>query len=230
MGKLTNESGFVRAGVLLLVLIVVIGTLYLTRRPGVDVAEAGKTVAGDLAQAAETVRDTSKDALLTAKVKTALLLSKSASALDVDVDSDDGTVTLTGAVPSDEIKAAVLDVTRDTAGVREVVDRIQVDPHVVSGPEEGKLAERLTELEIETAVYERLLHAEGVDARWIRVLVVGRVVRLTGSVPDSNQKDRAAALVASIAGVEKVLNELGVSHRAARVSGLDVTLNERHRG
>jgi hypothetical protein len=101
---------------------------------------------------------------------------------------------------------------------------------VVSGPEEGKLAERLTELEIETAVYERLLHAEGVDARWIRVLVVGRVVRLTGSVPDSNQKDRAAALVASIAGVEKVLNELGVSHRAARVSGLDVTLNERHRG
>jgi osmotically-inducible protein OsmY len=172
-------------------------------------------VAGDLEQAAETVRDTSQDAFLTAKVKTALVLSKSASAFDVDVDSDEGTVTLTGAVPSKEIRAAVLDVARDTAGVLQVVDRIQVDAHVVPAPEKGELAERLTELEIESAVYERLLHAEGVDAKWMRVLVDGRVVRLTGSVPDSNQKERAAALVASVAGVERVVNELEVSHRAA---------------
>jgi len=217
MGKHTSENGFVRAGLLLLVLIVVIGALYLTKQRSVDmdVAEAGKAVAGDLEQAAETVRDTSEDAFLTAKVKTALVLSKSASAFDVDVDSDDGTVTLTGALPSNEIKVAVLDVARDTAGVLQVVDRIQVDPHVVPGTEKEELAERLTELEIETAVYEQLLHAEGVDAKWLRVLVDGRVVRLTGSVPDSNQKERAAALVASVAGVESVVNELEVSHRAA---------------
>jgi len=217
MGKHTSENGFVRAGLLLLVLIVVIGALYLTKQRSVDmdVAEAGKAVAGDLEQAAETVRDTSEDAFLTAKVKTALVLSKSASAFDVDVDSDDGTVTLTGALPSNEIKVAVLDVARDTAGVLQVVDRIQVDPHVVPGTEKEELAERLTELEIETAVYEQLLHAEGVDAKWLRVLVDGRVVRLTGSVPDSNQKERAAALVASVAGVERVVNELEVSHRAA---------------
>jgi osmotically-inducible protein OsmY len=220
MGKLTSENGFVRAGLLLLVLIVVIGTLYLAKQTiqggaDMDVAEAGKAVAGDLEQAAETVRDTSQDAFLTAKVKTALVLSKSASAFDVDVDSDEGTVTLTGAVPSKEIRAAVLDVARDTAGVLQVVDRIQVDAHVVPAPEKGELAERLTELEIESAVYERLLHAEGVDAKWMRVLVDGRVVRLTGSVPDSNQKERAAALVASVAGVERVVNELEVSHRAA---------------
>jgi len=232
MGKLTSESGFVRAGLLFLVLIVVIGMLYLTTRRGVDmdVAEAGKAMAGDLEQAAETVRDTSEDAILTAKVKTALALSKSASAFDVDVDSDEGTVTLTGAVPSNEIKAAVLEVARDTAGVLDVVDRIQVDPHVVPGTEKDRLVERLTELEIESAVYERLLHAEGVDAKWIRVWVDGRVVRLTGRVPDSNQKERAASLAASVAGVEKVLNELEVSHRAALVTGLDVALKERRRG
>ena len=133
MGKHTSENGFVRAGLLLLVLIVVIGALYLTKQRSVDmdVAEAGKAVAGDLEQAAETVRDTSEDAFLTAKVKTALVLSKSASAFDVDVDSDDGTVTLTGALPSNEIKVAVLDVARDTAGVVQVVDRIQVDSLVV---------------------------------------------------------------------------------------------------
>jgi len=217
MGKLRSESGLVRGGLLFLVLIVVVGMLYLTRRRGVDldVAEAGKAVAGDLEQAAETVRDTSEEAFLTAKVKTALALSKSASAFDVDVDSDDGTVTLTGAVRSNDIRAAVLDIARDTAGVLEVVDRLQVDPRVVSGKEKDELTERLTELQIESAVYERLLYAEGLDAKWIRVEVAGRVVRLTGSVPDSNQKQRAASLVASVAGVEQVVNRLEVSDGAA---------------
>ena len=232
MGKLADENGLVRAAVLFLVLIVVIGMLYLTRRRAVDVAEAGKAVAGDLEQAAETVRDTSEDAILTAKVKTALALSKSASAFDVDVDSEDGTVTLTGTLPSKEAGAAVLEIARDTAGVLEVVDRIQLDPSVAPGTQEEKLVERLAELEIESAVYERLLRAEGVDARSIRVFVDGRVVRLTGSVTDANQKERAAALVASVAGVEKVLNELEVSDRAARagVSGFEVMLKERRRG
>jgi osmotically-inducible protein OsmY len=133
MRKLVDHSGFVRGAVLFLVLIVVVvgGMLYLTTRRGVDVAdEAGKIVAGDLEQAAQTVRDTSEDVVLTAKVKTALALSKSASAFDIDVDSNDGTVTLTGTVSSDEARAAVLDIARDTAGVLEVVDRIQVDPRV----------------------------------------------------------------------------------------------------
>jgi len=217
MKKLTSENGFIRAGLVFLV-VIVIGVLYLTRWRGVDMdaGEAGKAVAGDLEQAAETVRHTSQDAFLTVKVKTALALSKSASAFGVDVDSDGGKVTLTGAVPSNEIRAAVLEIAHDTAGVREVIDRIQVDPQVIDGTEEDQLVERLAELEIESAVYERLLHAEGVDARWIRVLVDGGVVRLTGSVPDSNQKERAASLVSSVVGVETVVNELEVSHRAAR--------------
>jgi len=220
MRNLTSESGFIRAGLLLLFLIVIIGVLYLARRRDVDmvdmdVAGAGKAVAGDLERAAETVQDTSEDAFLTAKVKTALALSKSASAFDIDVDSDEGAVTLTGAVSSNEIRAAVLDVARDTAGVLQVVDRIQVDPHVVLETEKEELAERLTELEVESAVYEQLLHADGVDAKWIRVWVDGRVVRLTGSVPDANQKERVAALVAGVAGVEKVVNQLEVRHRAA---------------
>jgi hyperosmotically inducible protein len=233
MGKLTNESAFVRAGLLILCLVVLIGVLYLARRRSLDegVVDAGKAVAGDLAQAAETVRDTSEDAFLTAKVKAALALSKSASAIDVDVDSDEGTVTLAGTVPSNEIRAAALDVARDTAGVLEVVDRIQVDPHMVPGTEREELAERLKELQIESAVYERLLHAEGVDAKWIRVWVDGRVVRLTGSVPDPGQKERVSALVASIAGVERVVNELDVSRReAGMVRDLQVTLKERRRG
>ena len=217
MRKLASNDGFFRVGLLFLVLIIIVGVLYLTRRSGVnlDVAETGKNVAGELEQAADTVRETSADAFLTAKVKTALALSKSASAFSVDVDSEEGTVTLTGAVPSQEIKEAVLDVARDTEGVLQVVDRIQIDARAVSGSEKDELVERLAELEIESAVYERLLHAEGVDARWIRVSVEGGVVQLSGTVSDPGQKERAASLVASVPGVEKVLNQLEVTDGAA---------------
>ncbi len=217
MGKLTSETAFVRAGLLLLCLIVLVGVLYLTRRRDVDmdVAGTGKAVAGDLERAAEAVRDTSEDAFLTAKVKTALALSRSTSAMAVDIDSNDGTVTLTGAVPSNEIREAVLEIARDTEGVMAVVDRLQVDARAVPETNREALAKRLTELEIESAVYERLLQAEGIDAKWIRIRVDGRVVFVAGSVQDSAQKERVSALVASVAGVESVVNELEVSHRAA---------------
>lgn len=215
--KLMQRSGFVRGGLQFLLLVVVVALLYLSRRRSVDLdlAEAGKAVAGDLEQAAETVRETSEGAFLTAKVKTALALSKSAPAMDVDVDSDGGRVTLTGTVPSNESRVAILEVARETAGVVEVIDRIQVDPRVVPGAKEGGLAERLAELEIESAVYEQLLRAEGLDARWIRVRVDGGVVRLTGTVVDSAQKVAAASLVASVSGVAEVVNDLEVSHLPA---------------
>jgi osmotically-inducible protein OsmY len=218
MTKLDDANGFVRGAVVLLILIIVLGVLYLTRRRSLDVSEAGKTVVSDLEQAAESVRDTSEDALLTAKVKAALGLSKSSSAFDVDVDSDEGKVTLTGSVASEEARKAVLDIARDTEGVLSVVDRLQIDSSAGSATTEKVLGERLAELQIESAVYERLLHAETVDARRIRVLVDGGTVRLTGSVPDAQQKARAAALVASVAGVENVVNDLEIVDRTAGLS------------
>jgi hyperosmotically inducible protein len=223
MGKLASENGFVRAAMLVVVLAVVLGALYLMSRRDVNVGEAGRIVTGDLENAAETVQATSKDALLTAKVKTALALSKSASAFAVDVDSEDGSVTLTGVLPSNEAKAAIVEVARDTEGVVEVVDRLTVDPGAVPEPQQEELQRRLSDLEVETAVYERLLRSDDLDARSIRVSVEGRVVRLQGSVPDSLQKERAGDLVASVAGVENVRNELEIADRGprARISQLD---------
>jgi hyperosmotically inducible protein len=229
MRKLADETGVVRGLLVLVILLVVVGALYLTQSRGKNVAEVGKDVAVDLEQAAESVRDTSEDALLTAKVKSALALSKTASAFDIDVDSDEGVVTLTGSVASEEARAAVAGIARDTAGVVEVVDRVQIDAGVTPGTQADRLAERLVELEIQSAVYEGFLRAEGIDSRAIRVSVDGRVVRLTGSVPDSSHKERAATLAASIAGVEAVRNELEVATGAAAVSGLETTVRERLR-
>jgi hyperosmotically inducible protein len=228
MRKLADETGLVRGVVVHLLLLAVIAALYLTRSQGKNVADVGKDVAVDLGQAAETVRDTSEDALLTAKVKSALALSKSASAFDIDVDSDEGIVTLTGAVASEDARKAVVDIATDTSGVVEVVDRIHIDANVVPGTHEEKLAERLLELEIQSAIYERLLRAGEIDSRRIRVTVDGGTVRLTGSVPDASQRDRAAALVAGTAGVEAVTNDLEVEPSSA-VSGLETTVKEKLR-
>jgi hyperosmotically inducible protein len=213
MGKLEMENGFVRAAVLVFVLVLVLVALYLMDRRDVDVSGAGKTVAG-LENAAEAVQESSKAAILTAKVKTALALSKSSSAFEVDVDSEDGAVTLTGVLPSSEAKAAILQIARDTDGVVEVVDRLTVETGVMQ-PRLEDLQRRLAEFEIEIAVYERLLRSERLDARSIRVSVEGRVVRLSGSVPDALQRQRAEELVASVEGVASVRNELEIAERGA---------------
>jgi hyperosmotically inducible protein len=215
MRTLEREKGFARAAVLLLILIVIAVALYVMQRRGVGVDETGRSVALDLEQAAEAVRDTSADALLTTKVKTAIALSKSASTFDVDVDSDDGVVTLTGALPSSEDKETVLKIARETDGVSSVVDRIQVDRNAAKIFDDQDAAQRLADLQIETAVYERLLAAEGVDARRVRVSVEGGVVRLTGSIPDPSQKELVQQLVTSVAGVGSVRNDLEVLAPAA---------------
>jgi hyperosmotically inducible periplasmic protein len=169
----------------------------------------------DLEEAAQAVRDTSEDAFLTAKVKTALALSKSASAFDIKVESDNGVVTLSGALPSSDDKAAILEVARGTDGVLSIVDRIQVDPSAATLTGDDELAERIADLKVESAVYERLLASEALDARRVRISVQGGVVRLMGSVPDSSQKERVREVVQSVPGVASVVNELEVQAPAA---------------
>src|SRR5262245_2743303 len=189
MGKLDSEKGAARALLLLLILIVIAGGLYLARHRNVDMTGASKSVVVDLENAAKAVRETSQDAILTAKVKTALALSKSASAFDVKVESDEGVVTLTGSLPSDQDKEAVLKLARDTDGVASVVDRIIVDPKAARVSTDEEVQKRVEDLKVETAIYERLLSSD-VDARGVRVSVSGGVVHLTGSISDSVQKGR----------------------------------------
>jgi len=81
-----------------------------------------------LRDAAQVVKETSQDVAITAKVRTALSLSKRLSDLDVKVESRQGEVTLTGQVPSKQIKEAVGAIARDTSGVRQVHNNLTVRP------------------------------------------------------------------------------------------------------
>lgn len=206
---------------ILLVLVVIIGVLYFAnpRLPAAlstdSLERDGKAVAEDLGDAVDKMRETSLDAVTTTKVKAALGLSKSVSSFELDIDSDDGRVTLTGKLPSQEAKASALRIAADTSGVLEVIDRIDVAADVESTSARSDLVDRLFDAELKATIYETLLDAENVDVRGIRVLVEHGAVTLTGIAPDVLQKKLVAGVVAGIEGVRTVVDNLKVAQLAA---------------
>ena len=68
------------------------------------------------------------DATLTEAVKTKLLAEKTISGRRIDVDAQDGVVTLKGEVRSQAEKDIAAQTARDTAGVRDVIDRLVIAP------------------------------------------------------------------------------------------------------
>jgi hyperosmotically inducible protein len=72
--------------------------------------------------------DAAADAATTAAVKTKLLADTKVGGLGIDVDTKDNVVTLTGKVRSAAEKTEALRLARTTTGVKNVVDKLVVDP------------------------------------------------------------------------------------------------------
>ena len=68
------------------------------------------------------------DAWLTAKVQSKYFLDDEVKGLDIDVDTNEGVVTLSGTVRSEAERRQALALARNTEGVREVVDKLQLTP------------------------------------------------------------------------------------------------------
>jgi len=101
----------------ILLLFVFVGGVLLYRSPR----------ATPLREMLRSVKDTSQDAATTSKVKTALLLSKNVSAFDiktVQIRSQDGTVILSGSVPSRAEKLLAERVAQAVEGVKKVVNNL----------------------------------------------------------------------------------------------------------
>lgn len=77
------------------------------------------------------------NASITAKVKSRLAQDPAINALYVDVDTSDGRVTLSGKVALPGQKAQAEKVARETEGVREVVNQLQVTGNVPAAPPSG---------------------------------------------------------------------------------------------
>jgi sporulation protein YlmC with PRC-barrel domain len=82
--------------------------------------QAKQDIKSSLQGAAYAAKETSHDAALTARVKTALSLSKRIPSDKIDVDSEGDVVTLRGEVPSNEIRELTESIVRDVPGVGDV--------------------------------------------------------------------------------------------------------------
>ena len=213
-----HESGRVAVGaIIVVVLIVLIGGLvwtYSSRR--------GEAVRDTL----RLVKDSSQDAATTTKVKTALLLSKHVSAFDTAVGTARGEVTLTGEVPTQDIKRLAA-VAQDTSGVKAVHNNLTVNPGVAGNPEVASIGDRVADLEIKTLVTDQLAQAPELKDERITVQVNKRSVSLDGTVSSPAQRRAADRIVLLVPGVQHLTSNLVVTTAAGAPESPDDKLAHR---
>ena len=202
-------------GVLLIVLVV--GGVLLYRRDG----------GTSLWDTMRSVKETSQDAATTSKVKTALMLSKHVSAFGVNVTSNQGAVTLTGEVPSEETRRLAAAITQDTSGVTRVQNNLVVNPGAGRNKDTENLADRVADLEIKTIVIDQLARSPELKDKRFTVQVSRRVVTLDGAVDSPAQKRAAQQLVLQAPGVQGLAGDISVANATGSPETVDDKLARR---
>jgi hyperosmotically inducible protein len=157
------------------------------------------------------ISSSSADVAATTKVKAAFGLSKRVSAFDIGVSTTDGVVTLTGLVPSEDVKSLAGEIARDTQGVRQVNNEIQVDPAARPTSESA----RVEDLEIRTSILESFARSPELGGKNIEVKVENRIVTLSGGVDTPAQRNGAEQTARAVDGVAGVINNLTVTNPQA---------------
>jgi hyperosmotically inducible periplasmic protein len=88
--------------------------------------EAGATIGDKVAVGANAAQHALSNAALTGKIKAKITLDDTLKGSSVGVDSNDGAVTLTGTVTSAAQHTRVLQLTKETDGVKSVADHLVV--------------------------------------------------------------------------------------------------------
>lgn len=125
----------------------------------------------------------------------------------VDEDKDKNTITLTGAVHSDDAKGKATDVAKANAGDRIVVNEVTVEP--VGMESEAKKVSSNLDDGIESN-YKAALTSKGLDKQHIRFDAKNGVLTLKGTVKTPAQRKEAQEIAQAVPNVQQVLNELDV--------------------
>lgn len=171
-------------------------------------AFADRAVLSDIGKTFSTVRDSSLDAALEAKVRSALALSRRASGLDIDVAARSRIVALSGRVPTPEVRSIAEAIVADTPGVDGVENRLEVDPKAVANGYEASLLQRIADLETQVSLQERLRREPLLAAANLKVEVDQGIVVLRGAVESETERETAEQIARAAVGAEHVRNEL----------------------
>ncbi len=204
---------------------------------GVVDSSVDKDLAGELAKGVDGVREVDNrlqvksdsgdrepssfmekvdDANITAKVKSQLLWNSNTQGMRMDVDTQNGVVTLRGVVASAEEAELAAQIARNTSGVKQVNNRLEVNPGQMPIERQAEqtalnLKGELSDAWITTKVKTSLLYNRGVDAASIDVRTENHVVTLSGEVRGSYEVKRAGQIAGGIVGVRRVQNDLRIT-------------------
>jgi hyperosmotically inducible periplasmic protein len=150
------------------------------------------------------------DSALTASVKSALMADDTVRSFDIDVETTNGVVQLTGNVTSQTQIDQALQVARGVSGVREVENRLTMQPAGASAAGSTTLGTAADDTAITARVKSALLAESDVSGLAISVETNNGVVQLTGDVDNQNQIAKAEQVARAAEGTRSVQNQLRV--------------------
>jgi osmotically-inducible protein OsmY len=164
--------------------------------------------------------DVLSDAMLTARVKTALILDPRIGAGRIDVDTTDGTVTLRGTAPNSAVVQLAEAVARGS-GADRVVNKLVIDSPVAGQPEtfipsdfpgvttpEG--APPGPSVSLEAAVEAALAADRRVNAYLVHVRIEDGTAYLEGRQETVMARAAAGEVAAHVPGIAAVVNDIEV--------------------
>ncbi len=125
----------------------------------------------------------------------------------VSEDRDKNTVTLGGAVHSDDAKSKAADVAKAAAGTRIIVNEVSVRP--VGAESEAKSMASNEDTAIEKN-FKAALISKGLDKQDIDYGAKNGVLTLKGSVKTVQLRDEAQQVASNVPNVQQVLNQIDV--------------------
>lgn len=163
---------------------------------------------------------TAADAWLTAKIQAKYFVDDDVKGREIDVDTQNGVVTLTGAVATDAERRQAVALARNTDGVKNVTDRLEVQPDLAEAAATRPGMEKvppvtpvLDDTWITTKIQSKFFLDASVKGHRINVDTQKGVVTLTGTVDTEQQKNEAEQIARGTDGVSKVINNLAVGRR-----------------
>ncbi|KAB8306100.1 molecular chaperone OsmY [Erwinia endophytica] len=145
------------------------------------------------------------DSAVTAKVKAALINNSAIKSADISVNTQEGVVTLSGFIPSQDQAERVVAEVRKVEGVQSVSDKLQVKDST-----KASISGYAGDAAITSEIKAKLLADDIVPSRNVKVETSDGVVQLSGTVKSQAQAERAESIAKAIDGVKSVKNDLVV--------------------
>lgn len=145
------------------------------------------------------------DAVLSMRVKAALIANDATKASQINVETQDGVVQLSGFVDSEAMRAAASSSAQRISGVKEVQNRLMIrDANRSSG-------QAVDDTVIAARVKGEIAGKAGIGtATSVNVEVESGIVELSGFVATLDQKTKAADIARTVQGVKDVRNNISL--------------------